>query len=48
LKSAVVEFKNSFTTGEGHALGAAGAETVETPLAEEDIDQAQIVRQKRG
>ncbi|MBL8932254.1 MAG: hypothetical protein JNL54_19200, partial [Kineosporiaceae bacterium] len=48
LKAAVVDFKASFTTGEGHALGAAGVESVEEALAEQDIDQVQIVRQKRG
>ncbi|MBK6873682.1 MAG: F0F1 ATP synthase subunit alpha [Kineosporiaceae bacterium] len=48
LKSAVTAFKASFTTGEGHALGAPGAETVEKALDEQDIDQVQIVKQKRG
>ncbi|MFN8079196.1 MAG: F0F1 ATP synthase subunit alpha [Kineosporiaceae bacterium] len=48
LKSAVASFKASFTTGTGHALGAAGAETIEKALDEQDIDQVQIVKQKRG
>jgi len=48
LKAAVAEFKKGFTTGGGHALATPGKQAVEPPLNEADVDQAQIVKQKRG
>jgi F-type H+-transporting ATPase subunit alpha len=47
LKSAAAEFKATFVTGDGQAIGAPGKE-VEEPLPGEDVAQEQIVRQKRG
>ncbi|HEY6793200.1 MAG TPA: F0F1 ATP synthase subunit alpha [Kineosporiaceae bacterium] len=47
LKEVVAEFKKGFTTGEGKALVSAGVEENE-PLAESEVEQEKIVRQKRG
>jgi F-type H+-transporting ATPase subunit alpha len=47
LKQAVLEFKRGFQTGEGKALIMAGIEEAEA-LAESDVEQETIVRQKRG
>jgi F-type H+-transporting ATPase subunit alpha len=48
LRQAIAEFKQGFTTGGGHPLATPGKEAVEQPLDEADVDQAQIVKQKRG
>ena len=47
LKQAVLDFKRAFQTGEGKALIEAGHEEAEA-LAEADVEQETIVRQKRG
>jgi F-type H+/Na+-transporting ATPase subunit alpha len=47
LKDVVRDFKRGFTTGEGKALISAGTEESE-PLAEAEVEQEKIVRQKRG
>jgi F-type H+-transporting ATPase subunit alpha len=47
LVEAITEFKAGFQTGAGAALIAPADETVE-PLEAEDVDQEQIVTQKRG
>jgi F-type H+/Na+-transporting ATPase subunit alpha len=47
LRSAVRDFKNGFQTGEGKPLAGAGVEESE-PLAESEVAQETIVRQKRG
>ncbi len=47
LKSEVEKFKQNFTTGEGKPLIQAGHEESEA-LDEDDVEQEQIVRQRRG
>ncbi|MDQ1290068.1 MAG: F-type H+/Na+-transporting ATPase subunit alpha [Actinomycetota bacterium] len=47
LKAEVASFKRGFTTGGGKALAVVGTETSE-PLPESEVEQEQIVRQKRG
>jgi F-type H+-transporting ATPase subunit alpha len=47
LKQAMTDFKRQFQTGEGKPLASVGKETAE-PMAEADVAQEQIVRQKRG
>ncbi len=47
LKSAVLDFKRQFATGEGKPLASVGKESAEA-LDEAEVEQAQIVRQKRG
>jgi F-type H+-transporting ATPase subunit alpha len=47
LKEAIADFKRGFQTGEGKTLGSVGAESSEA-LESEDVEQEQIVRQKRG
>ena len=46
LDSAILKFKKSFQTGQGVPLASVGNETV-SALDEEEVDQEQIVRQKR-
>ena len=47
LEEQMAEFIRGFSTGEGKPLVQAGREE-SAPLAEEDVEQEQIVRQKRG
>jgi F-type H+-transporting ATPase subunit alpha len=47
LEQTVKAFKQGFQTGTGHALASVGKESAE-PLDEAEVDQEQIVRQKRG
>jgi F-type H+-transporting ATPase subunit alpha len=47
LEQAARAFKQGFQTGTGHALASVGKESAE-PLDEAEVDQEQIVRQKRG
>ena len=47
LEEAAAAFKQGFQTGTGHALASVGKESAE-PLDEAEVDQEQIVRQKRG
>jgi F-type H+-transporting ATPase subunit alpha len=47
LEKEVDDFKRGFQTGEGKTLGSVGAESAEA-LENEDVEQEQIVRQKRG
>jgi F-type H+/Na+-transporting ATPase subunit alpha len=47
VKQALAEFKQGFQTGEGKPLASVGKESAEA-LGEEEVEQATIVRQKRG
>ncbi len=47
LREAITAFKQGFQTGEGKTLGAVGKESAEA-LDEAEVEQEQIVRQKRG
>jgi len=47
LKSAVLDFKRQFQTGEGRPLASVGHESADA-LDEAEVEQEQIVRQKRG
>ncbi len=47
LEQTVKAFKQGFQTGTGHALASVGKESAE-PLDVAEVDQEQIVRQKRG
>jgi F-type H+/Na+-transporting ATPase subunit alpha len=47
LESEMTTFARNFSTGEGKPLAAAGREEA-APLGDEDVEQEQIVRQKRG
>jgi len=47
LEETAKAFKQGFQTGTGHALASVGKESAE-PLDEAEVDQEQIVRQKRG
>jgi F-type H+-transporting ATPase subunit alpha len=48
LKDAISTFKGRFQTGGGHALAALGKEAQEQAMESEEVEQEQIVRQKRG
>jgi F-type H+-transporting ATPase subunit alpha len=48
LTDALAEFAKSFQTGEGKPLAQLGKEQKVEAMAEEDVEQEKIVRQKRG